>query len=157
MWTLFSAETVYAMPGASVGGESGGALVQLLPFVAVFAIIYFLVIRPQQRRAKAHRELVSNLRRGDEIWTDSGIRATIQRVHEDSLTVEIAPKVTVRIQRSRVAEIFKSSKHKDDDDDHTKEVSAKTTDAKATDAKGEASKASAKKQDAESDDSSSKS
>ncbi|MBI3991990.1 MAG: preprotein translocase subunit YajC [Candidatus Lambdaproteobacteria bacterium] len=96
----------------SSGGGSGGAspFVQLIPFVVIFAIFYLLVIRPQQRKSKAHRELLSNLHKGDEVWTDSGILGTIQRIAEDSVTLEIAPKVAIRVQRARIAEVRKGTR-----------------------------------------------
>lgn len=108
--------TVHAMsPGASGGAEGGGSvLVQFIPLILIFLIFWFLIIRPQQRRAKQHRELVRSVKKGDQIYTDSGIRGTIQRVGDDEITVEIAPKVQVRMQRSRVASMVKEGKGGDD-------------------------------------------
>ena len=100
-----------ALAMASGGGGGGSSpFVQLIPFVVIFAIFYLLVIRPQQRKAKAHRELLGNLHKGDEVWTDSGILGTIQRIAEDSVTLEIAPKVSIRVLRARIAEVRKGSK-----------------------------------------------
>lgn len=104
----FATEAMAMAPGA--GGGNANPLIQLLPFVIIFAIFYLLVIRPQQRKAKAHRALLSNLNKGDEVCTDSGIYGTIQKMGEDSVTLEIAPKVSVRIVRSRIADVVKPSK-----------------------------------------------
>jgi preprotein translocase subunit YajC len=102
--------------GAGTGdGGPMGTIVQFAPLILIFVVFWFLVIRPQQKKAKAHRELLSGLKRGDEVFTDSGIRGTIQRIGEDTISLEIAPKVVIRIQRGRVADVAKASKDKDSD------------------------------------------
>jgi preprotein translocase subunit YajC len=109
----FATEVLAAPPGAG-GGGTGGALMQFLPFVAIFAIFYLLVIRPQQKKAKAHRELLGSLSKGDQVVTDSGIFGTIQKLGDDSVTLEIAPKVSVRIMRGRIAEVLKGARIAED-------------------------------------------
>lgn len=100
------ATAVLAMaPGG--GGGSGGMIAQFIPLVLIFVIFWFLVIRPQQRKAKSHRQLVQNLKKGDEVFTDGGILGTIQKVADDYVTLEIAPKVPIRIVRSRIAEVVR--------------------------------------------------
>lgn len=113
MWPFV--ETAYAMglPGGGGGGDTAGMLSGFLPLILVFAIFWFLVIRPQQKRAKEHRNLVSAIKKGDEVTTDSGIFGTIQKVADTSVTLEIAPKVSIRIQRARIAELVKESKGKE--------------------------------------------
>jgi preprotein translocase subunit YajC len=113
MWPFV--ETAYAMglPGGGGGGDTTGMLSGFLPLILVFAIFWFLVIRPQQKRAKEHRNLVSAIKKGDEVTTDSGIFGTIQKVADTSVTLEIAPKVSIRIQRARIAELVKESKGKE--------------------------------------------
>ncbi|HUJ74224.1 MAG TPA: preprotein translocase subunit YajC [bacterium] len=103
-------QIAYAMAPAS--GESGpmGAFIQFLPLVLIFVIFWFLVIRPQQRKQKLHREMLGNLKKGDEVYTDSGIRGTILRMGEENITLEIAPKVAIRLQRGRVADVIKGGK-----------------------------------------------
>jgi preprotein translocase subunit YajC len=115
MWPFV--QTAYAMglPGQG-GGDTAGMLSGFVPLILVFAIFYFLVIRPQQKRAKDHRNLVSELKKGDEVYTDGGILGTISKVAENSVTLEIAPKVSIRIQRTRIAELVKGGKGRDDDD-----------------------------------------
>ena len=104
-------DTAYAMaPG---GGEGGGSFQMLIPFVLIFGIFYFLLIRPQQKRAKAQRQMNANLNKGDEVITDAGIYGTVQCVGEHQVTLEIAPKVSIRVVRTRVTERIKESKAKD--------------------------------------------
>jgi len=109
----------YAMPPS--GGEGGGgAMFQLIPFVLIFVIFWFLVIRPQQKRAKQHRDLLAALNKGDEVKTDGGIHGTIVRLGEDAVTLEIAHKVEIRIDRARIAERThppKAAQSKSDDGD----------------------------------------
>ncbi|MCI4665843.1 MAG: preprotein translocase subunit YajC [Neomegalonema sp.] len=82
-------------------------LAQLLPFVAIFAIMYFLIIRPQQKRMKQHREMIENLRRGDEVVTQGGLFAKITKVKEGEVEVEaeIAEGVKVRLVKGTIAEV----------------------------------------------------
>lgn len=113
--------------GAGGGGLDG--LGGLLPLVLIFVVFYFLLIRPQQKKAKQHREVLANLRRGDRIVTNGGLLGTITRVPNDTeLMVEIADGVKVRVLRGMVAESLSKSdpapakskdkgKDKDQDDD----------------------------------------
>jgi len=104
-------DTAYAMaPGASGASDGAAVLSQFFPLILIFIIFWVFVIRPQQKRAKAHREMVANLKKGDEVFTDSGIRGTIMKVAEDHVTLEIAPKVAVHLLRGRVAEMAKEAK-----------------------------------------------
>ncbi len=82
----------------------------LLPFVFVLIIMYFLLIRPQQKRAKAHQEMVKNLRRGDVVVMNSGMIGKITKVIDDAeVEVEIAENVRVRLVRGMVVEIRNKS------------------------------------------------
>lgn len=101
--------SVFAMASGG-GGDAGSMFAQFVPLILIFAIFWFLVIRPQQKKARTHREMVSALKKGDEVVTDSGIIGTIQRVAPDQVTVEIAPKVAVKMARGRVAEVVKASR-----------------------------------------------
>ncbi len=103
----------YAMAPSGAAGQSGGLgaiASSLMPMVLIFIIFWFLFFRPQQKRAKAHREMVAAIKKGDEIFTDSGIRGTVQKVDADLVTLEIAPKVAIRLQRGRVADVVKPGK-----------------------------------------------
>jgi preprotein translocase subunit YajC len=79
-------------------------LIQLLPFVLIFVIMYFLILRPQQKKTKDHQELVKNLRRGDTVITSGGLVGKVTKVvDEDQIEVEIADGVRVRQVRSMVS------------------------------------------------------
>jgi preprotein translocase subunit YajC len=85
------------------GGGSDNVMVQLLPFVLIFVIMYFLILRPQQKRAKDHQQLVKNLRRGDTVITSGGLVGKVTKVVDDEqIEVEVAPGVRVRQVRSMV-------------------------------------------------------
>tara|TARA_B100000700_G_scaffold259200_1_gene293894 strand:+ start:6128 stop:6550 length:423 start_codon:yes stop_codon:yes gene_type:complete len=87
------------------GGGGLGGMEQLLPLVLIFVVFYFLLIRPQQKKAKAHRELLGNLRRGDRIVTNGGLIGLITRVpNETELIVEVADGVKVRVLRGMITE-----------------------------------------------------
>ena len=90
----------------SAGGLAEGGF-GLLPIVFVMVIFYFLLIRPQQKRAKQHKEMLSAIRRGDKIITSGGLTGTIVKVVEDSETVEIeiAKNVKVQVVRAMIADV----------------------------------------------------
>jgi preprotein translocase subunit YajC len=80
--------------------------VQFLPIAAIFVIMYFLILRPQQKRVKQHQEMVKNLRRGDSVVTSGGTVGKVTKVvDDDQIEVEIAPGVRVRQMKSMVAEV----------------------------------------------------
>lgn len=91
----------------SLGGGGGDFLVQLLPLVLIFVVFYFLLIRPQQKRMKQHKEMLANVRRGDRIVGNGGLMGTVTKVSDDddTLTVEIADGVRVQMLRSMLAEV----------------------------------------------------
>ena len=89
--------------GSPFGGDAS-LLTQLLPFVLIFVIMYFLILRPQQKRVKEHTELVKNLRRGDTVVTSGGILGKVTKVVDDEqIEVEIADGVRVRQMRTMVS------------------------------------------------------
>ena len=91
---------------APAAGGSGDMLMSLLPFVLIFVIMYFLILRPQQRRVKQHQELVKNIRRGDTIVTSGGLVGKVTKVLDDEqVEVEIADGVRVRQVRGMVSDV----------------------------------------------------
>ncbi len=92
----------YAMTGGS-GGAGGGGLGAFLPLIIIFAIFYFLLIRPQQRKAKQHKQVLADLRKGDKVVSSGGLHGLITGMSDDVLTVEISPKVRVKISRGSIA------------------------------------------------------
>ena len=90
---------------AGPGGIAGG-IESFLPLILIFVVFYFLMIRPLQKRAKAHKELLSQLRRGDRVVTAAGILGTVNKVVDDKeVIVEIAEGVRVRVLRGTIQEI----------------------------------------------------
>lgn len=95
-------------PAYAQAPGAGGSdfLVQLMPIILMFVIFYFLLFRPQQQRAKQHREMLANVRRGDTIVTSGGIVGKITKVIDDrELEVEIASDTRVRVVRHMIAEV----------------------------------------------------
>ena len=86
-------------------GGGGGLIIQLLPFLLIFAIIYFLILRPQQKRMKDHRALVAAIRRGDTIVSNGLIGKVAKVVDDNEISVEIAEGVRVRMLRGSVQEV----------------------------------------------------
>lgn len=89
-------------------GAPGGSdfMVQLLPIILMFVIFYFLLLRPQQQRMKAHREMVANIRRGDTVVTSGGIIGKVTKVKDDGeIEVEIAENTRVRVVKDTVSEV----------------------------------------------------
>tara|TARA_B100000614_G_C14500889_1_gene474614 strand:- start:325 stop:645 length:321 start_codon:yes stop_codon:yes gene_type:complete len=87
------------------GGQAGqaGGLAGFLPIIILFAIFYFLLIRPQQKKAKEHREMIGNLKKGNRIVTTGGIYGTILNIDDTTIGLEIAEKVKIKISRGNVA------------------------------------------------------
>ena len=94
----------FAQGAAAPGGDM---ILQFVPFVLIFVIMWFLIIRPQQRRVKEHREMINNVRRGDTVVTSGGIVAKVTRVVEDAneVEVEIADGVKVKLVRGMITEV----------------------------------------------------
>ena len=93
-----------AFAQAAAGGAAS-AFTSFVPLILIFAIMYFLLIRPQQKKQKEHRSMVEALRRGDQILTQGGIIGKVAKVDDQELTIEIADGVRIRIVRSTVGEV----------------------------------------------------
>ena len=99
---------MFITPAFAQGATAGGSdmIVSLLPFVAIFVIMYFLILRPQQKRSKQHQEMVKNVRRGDNVVTSGGLIGKVTKVvDDDQVEVEISDGVRVRQMRSMVSEV----------------------------------------------------
>jgi preprotein translocase subunit YajC len=91
----------------SVGGAGGFDLMTFAPLVAIFVVFYFLLIRPQQKKAKQHKEMLGQVKRGDRVVTGGGIIGTVAKVVSDSeVQVEIAEGVRVRVLRTTITDIL---------------------------------------------------
>ncbi len=97
----------YAMGGFGGGGGQGG-IGAFLPLILMFVVFYFLLIWPQQKKAKAHRQVLSNLQKGDNVVTSSGIYGTITGLTDTVVTLEIAEKVRIKVARNSVAGVMKN-------------------------------------------------
>ncbi len=92
----------YAM-GQAGGGEGAGGFGAFVPLILMFAIFYFLLIRPQQKKAKQHKQLLAAIKKGDRIVTSGGLHGLVTGLTEDVVTIEIAPKVRVKVSRGSIA------------------------------------------------------
>ncbi len=91
----------------AAGGGGGFDLMTFAPLIAIFVVFYFMLIRPQQKKAKQHKELLTSVKRGDRVVTGGGIIGTVSKVVNDAeLQVEIAEGVRVRVLRATVTDIL---------------------------------------------------
>jgi preprotein translocase subunit YajC len=94
----------YAMGQSGAGGQgAAGNFTAFIPLILMFVIFYFLLIRPQQKKAKEHRDMISNLKKGDQIVTSGGLYGIITGMDDATLTVEISDKVRVKIARGNIS------------------------------------------------------
>ena len=91
---------------AAAPGASPSPIPSIVMMVALFGIMYFLMIRPQMKRAKEHRELVSKLAKGDEVITNGGIAGRVDELGENFISVEIAEGVKVKMQRAAIVAVL---------------------------------------------------
>lgn len=96
----------YAMGNQAASGQ-GGQIMAFLPLILLFAVFYFLLIRPQQKKAKTHKQFMENLKKGDRVVTSGGLYGTITGVTDDAVTIEVAEKVRVKILKGAVADYAK--------------------------------------------------
>lgn len=96
----------YAIGTGGTGGEGGG-FSAFIPLILMFAIFYFLLIRPQQKKAKLHRELISSLKKGDKVVNSGGLHGVVTGLSDDVVTMEIAPKVRVKVSRGSISGLAK--------------------------------------------------
>ena len=89
--------------GPSAQPPSGGPLVSLLPFILIFVIFYFLLIRPQQRQRKKHREMLEALKKGDRIVTSSGLLGTVTNIHKDIVTLQMGDNLKLKVKKDYIA------------------------------------------------------
>jgi preprotein translocase subunit YajC len=103
---LFITPAFAQASGATGLFGSSDMLIQFAPFIVIFAIMYFLILRPQQRRAKEQRDMVQGARRGDTIVTTGGLIGKITKATDDTeVEVEVAPNVRVRVARSGIGSV----------------------------------------------------
>lgn len=95
----------FAQAGQAAGGQ--GLVGFLLPIVLIFVVFYFLLIRPQQKKAKEHRDMVEAVKRGDQVVTAGGVKGKVTKVGDGGwITVEIAPDVRIEVLRATLADVL---------------------------------------------------
>ena len=102
---MFATPAFAQTAGAATGGGPQDMLIQFLPLVALVVLFYFLMIRPQQRRMKAHQAMLGGLKRGDMVVLSSGVHGKIVRVEDADVGVEIATGVTVKVRKAMISEV----------------------------------------------------
>ncbi len=113
---------MFISPAYAQAGGGFGGMESLLPLVLIFVVFYFLLIRPQQKKQKAHRAMLGELRRGDRVVTGGGVIGLITRVNSDSeITVEIAEGVRVKVVRSMVSDVMAKTESRDSRDRDSKD------------------------------------
>ena len=102
---------MFITPAYAQGLGGGDAFTSFLPIILIFVVFYFLLIRPQQRKMKQHRAMLSQVKRGDRVLTGGGIIGTVTKVKEETeeVTVEISDGVKVDILRGTISDVFTSS------------------------------------------------
>lgn len=105
LFNLLGIGTAYAATGGEPSTQ--GSLISLLPMLVIFILVfYFLLLRPQQKRAKEQRQLIENLAKGDEIVTAGGIAGKITKIDEHFLVITIADNVNITVQKSAVSNVL---------------------------------------------------
>src|SRR5690348_8303306 len=94
---------------ASQSSGTAGLLVGILPWIAIFGIFYFLMIRPQQQKVKQHQAALNAVKKGDQVITGGGIRGRVTKVSDDEAEVEIAQGVKIRVIKSTISQVLTST------------------------------------------------
>jgi preprotein translocase subunit YajC len=96
----------FVILGAAAGGAGGSAFfVQLFPLLLIFVVFYLFLIRPQQKRAKAHEAKIAAVQKNDDVVTAGGLMGKVTKVADDHVEVEIAPNVRVKVVKSTIANV----------------------------------------------------
>jgi preprotein translocase subunit YajC len=103
MWDIAYAQGVPGVTGPS-------PVMTILPFILIFVIMYFLVIRPQQKKGKEHQEMLNKLKKNDEVMTSGGIYGKVVDLKETVVTLEVAPNVRIRVHRPQISAVLTGEK-----------------------------------------------
>jgi preprotein translocase subunit YajC len=99
--------------GGDSGAHHGNPILQFLPLIVLVVLFYFLLIRPQMKRSKQQRQMISNLSKGDEVVTSGGVAGRIEEVGDNFLEVEIAQGTKIKVQRQSVSSVLPKGTLKD--------------------------------------------
>ena len=102
---LFFVDPVYALGSTGGGESSGNPVAQLLPFILMFVVLYFLILRPQIKKQKTTQKMIEELKKGDKIVTSGGIHGVITNLKDDIISVKIAENVRVEMSRAAVSRV----------------------------------------------------
>jgi len=103
--------TSCAPPGmGGAEGESGSPIVAALPFVLIFGLFYFLILRPQRKQSRQKEDMMKNIKRGDKVITAGGIHGRVVNTEEELLTIEIAKGVNIQIDRANISALINQDK-----------------------------------------------
>lgn len=106
IWNLFGVSTAMAAPETAAAPQGGGMMSMVWMLVAFAFIFYFLLIRPQSKRAKEQRKLIDSLNKGDEVMTTSGIVGKIDKLNDEFATLTIAENVNITIQKNAIVTVL---------------------------------------------------
>ena len=101
-------DTAFAQTAPGIGGP--GPMMTIFPFILIFVIMYFMVIRPQQKKGKEHQEMLKKLKRNDEVMTSGGIYGKVIDLKDAVVTLEVAPNVRIRVARPQIATVVGGDK-----------------------------------------------
>lgn len=104
-WQDFMFETPAYAAGAAAPGGAASFMMTVFPFLLIFVIFYFLLIRPQTRRMKQHQTMIAAVKRGDTVVTSGGLVGKVTKVDETEIEVELAPNVRVRVIKGMLSEV----------------------------------------------------
>jgi preprotein translocase subunit YajC len=93
-------------PAAAAGGDMQSTLMNMLPLVLMFVVLYFVMIRPQMKKQKEHKSMIDALAKGDEVATAGGLLGKVVKLADNAVTLEIATGVEVQLQRSAVVQVL---------------------------------------------------
>lgn len=103
---FISSAIAQTAPAAAAGGDMQSTLMNMLPLLLMFAVLYFVMIRPQMRKQKEHRSLIEALAKGDEVVTAGGVLGKVGKLGDTHISLEIADGVEVQLQRSAVVQVL---------------------------------------------------
>ena len=110
--SFFISNALAEGPAGAAGAPPDGGLMGFIPLILIFVLFYFLLIRPQAKRAKEHKQMVEALSKGDEVVTNGGVLARINEVGDSFITIEIADGVEVQVQRNAIASLVPKGTYK---------------------------------------------
>jgi preprotein translocase subunit YajC len=100
----------FAYAQAAPGAGGAGPLMTVFPFILIFVIMYFMVIRPQQKKSKEHQEMLNKIKKNDEVMTSGGIYGRVVDLKDTVVTLEVAPNVRIRVHRPQISAVISAEK-----------------------------------------------